>query len=251
MKDVEQIFNEALKLVKECSNILKDVDFDKEAVIKSDGSLVTKYDLMLDEKLTKGLKAIVDYPVLSEEHKEVLGDSYFVIDPIDGTHNFSRGFECFGIMLGLVVKGTIMFGIVDLPLLNKTYTAIRGKGAYLNGNKITVREPGERFIGNTNMRSQTVLDWIAALRRSDHNFEFRSLYCTCVPYCYIASGNFDFAIQHGKMGIWDSLAPKIIIEEAGGICEVIQHEEARFSVIAGSKEVYKIIKENIGEMIPE
>ena len=247
-EEIERIFNGALELVNECSKILKKVDFDKEATVKKDGSLVTNYDLMIDEKLTKGLKELADFPVLSEEHLEDITGTHYVIDPIDGTHNFARGFECFGTMVALVENDKTLFSIVAVPMLNKTFTAIRGKGAFLNGKEIHVRRPVDRFIGNTNMRSSTIQKWISKLRTSEEfRFEFRSLYCTCVPYCYIASGSFDFAIQYGKMGIWDSLAPKLIIEEAGGICEVKQIDSHKFSVIAGSPEVVKIIKGIIGE----
>lgn len=97
------------------------------------------------------------------------------------------------------------------------------------------------------MGTEKVLEWGKKLRNSEYKFEFRSLYCTCVPFCYIASGNFDFAIQHGKMGIWDTVAPKFIIEEAGGVCEVTQHNEFKYTVIAGNKENVEIIKKIINE----
>lgn len=247
-EEVERIFEGALKLVNECSEILRNVDFDKQSTVKADGSLVTNYDLMLDEKLTNGLKELADFPVLSEEHTEEVNGTHYVIDPIDGTHNFSRGFECFGSMVALVENDITLFSIVAVPMLNKTFTAIRGKGAFLNGKRIHVRKVEDRLIGNTNMRSTMIQKWISKLRTNEeYRFEFRSLYCTCVPYSYIASGNFDFAIQYGKMGIWDSLAPKLIIEEAGGICEVQRIDAHRFSVIAGSPEAVCIIKKIIGE----
>ena len=135
MQDIERMFTQALELVKQCGELLKKVDYNKDVHRKSDGSLVTNYDLIIDEKLTKGLKAIYNIPVLSEEHKEEYKDTYFVIDPIDGTHNFSRGFECFGIMVALVEKEKTVFSIIEIPLLNKIYTAIKGKGAYLNREK--------------------------------------------------------------------------------------------------------------------
>lgn len=135
IKNIEEKFNQVLKLVKECGDLLRSVDREKDIKEKKDGSLVTKYDLMLDEKLTNGLKQIINCSVLSEEHKEKLGSTYFVIDPIDGTHNFSRGFECFGIMVALVENKKTLFSIVELPMLYKTYTAIKGQGAYLNRRK--------------------------------------------------------------------------------------------------------------------
>lgn len=242
MNDLNNVFNQTLKIVKECGNILEEVDYEKEIKIKEDGSLVTKYDLMLDAILSKKLKEIKNIPVLSEEHYEELGDTYFVIDPIDGTHNFSRGLEYFGIMVALVEKNQTVFSIVELPLLNKTYTAIKGQGAFLNGNKITVREIGERFIGNTTMQTDEMIHWITKLNKSAYKFEFRSWYCACVPLCYIASGNIDFNIHYGAMGIWDTLVPQLILEEAGGVCEVTKYNDNTYKVIAGSKEAVSVIK---------
>lgn len=92
---MEEKYDKIIKLVKKCGDTLKKIDYREESKVKEDGSLVTKYDLIIDRILTDELKQIADIPVLSEEHSEQLGDTYFVIDPIDGTHNFSRGLEFF------------------------------------------------------------------------------------------------------------------------------------------------------------
>ena len=140
MKIIEEKFNQVLKIVKECSEILKNAKNDKQEENKKDGSLVTKYDMLIDKKLTEELKKVINCPVLSEEHEENIGDTYFVIDPIDGTHNFSRNFECFGIMVAYVENKTTIFSIVDMPMLEKTYTAIKGKGSYKNDERIYVEQ---------------------------------------------------------------------------------------------------------------
>lgn len=100
----------------------------------------------------------------------------------------------------------------------------------------------ERFIGNTNIGTEEIAVWNNKLKNSKYKFEFRSLYCACVPLCYVASGNFDFGIHYGNMGIWDGLIPKLIIEEAGGICEITKYSENKYSIIAGSRETVKLIK---------
>lgn len=245
MDDIEIVREKTLKLVKECSKILQKAGKDRDGQDKNDGSLVTKYDLAIDKKLTEGLKKIINCPVLSEEHKEIIENTYFVIDPIDGTHNFSRGFECFGIMLAYVENGETVFSIIDLPELNKTYTAIKGKGAFLNGDRIYVRKTGNRLIGNTNLSKPICIDYLKKMMNSKYNFEFRCIFAACVPICYVANGIFDFSIQTGGLGIWDIIAPKLILEEAGGVCEVSKYNETKYSIIAGNKEVIEIIKNTI------
>lgn len=245
MENIDKKFNKALEIVKECSKILKNAKNDKSEKTKKDGSLVTKYDMLIDKKLTEELKKIINCPVLSEEHEENVGDNYFVIDPIDGTHNFSRNFECFGIMVAYVENKTTIFSIVDMPMLEKTYTAIKGKGAFLNGEKIAVRKTGDRLIGNTNLSCPICIEYLTKMMNSKYNFEFRCVYAACLPICYVASGNFDFTIQTGGLSIWDIVAPKLILEEAGGVCEVTKYNETKYSIIAGNSEVVNIIKEII------
>lgn len=89
------------------------------------------------------------------------------------------------------------------------------------------------------------MNWINALKKSDYIFEFRSLYCACVPLCYVASGNFDFCIHYAGLSIWDIIAPKLIVEEAGGICEVKKYKGEKYNSIAGSRETVELIKKII------
>ena len=239
-------YNEIVKLVKKCAEILKNVDKNKEEKTKSDGSLVTKYDLIIDDMLKDGLKKIMNYPILSEEHSEVIDDTYFVVDPIDGTNNFNRGIEHFGIMVAFVKNGITMFSIVDMPLLNRTYTAIRNIGSYINGKKISVRKPTNRLVGNINLNKKEALKIIdKVIEQKKYKFEFRCLYGACAPLCFVADGTFDFTIQIGGLSIWDIVPTQLIVEEAGGVYEVRKYDENKYSVITGGEESIKIIKKII------
>ena len=127
--NIDYIFKETMQLVKECSAIIEEKynEVDKRVKEKDDGSLVTEYDIIVDNKLTEGLKQIINIPVLSEEHEENIEKTYFIIDPIDGTHNFNIGYECFGIMVALVNNKQTIFSIIELPKMRKTFWAINGK----------------------------------------------------------------------------------------------------------------------------
>lgn len=233
--DIKEIFNQTLDLVKDCGSILKSVDYEKDATVKKDGSLVTKYDLLLDKKLTEGLKIIADYPVFSEEHTEECGDTYFIIDPIDGTHNFNSGLEFFGIIVAFVQNKTTQFSIVHLPLLNKTFTAIRGEGAYLNETKrIHVRENDNKLVGACDITIDT-LEAIQNIINSGENIDLRSMYCTGLEVSYIANGCLDFLFLKNSGFEWDFIGPKLILEEAGGILKFIKLSNGGYSVIAGTK----------------
>ena len=241
-KDIS-FYNTIISKVKECGEILKVAEQNKSITTKSDGSLVTKYDLLIDKKLTQELKLIYNIPVFSEEHKEDFSDTYFVIDPIDGTHNFISGLEYYGIMVAYVENNVTVFSVIYLPLLDKTYTAYKGKGAFLNGKKINVRKSSNRLIGVTNVAQDIAINNIQKLiHNNQYKFEFRSFYCACVPMPYIASGNLDFNIYFGPCGLWDIIIPGLILEEAGGFFEYTEYEKNKFEIISGTKEAVNIIK---------
>lgn len=238
-----------ISLVKECGEILKNATMEKEAHEKKDGSLVTKYDLMIDEKLTKGLKdKYGDIPVLSEEHEENLNDTYFVIDPIDGTHNFNIGLEYFGIMLAYIEKNEVKFSIINLPILDKLFIAIKDKGAFLNGERIRISENEDynkkRFIGCVNIDKGIVKEKVEKLLNCDeYKFEFRAYYCSCVPNPYVAAGILDFNVYWGACGLWDIIAPALIVTEAGGMLEYRKIGEGQYEIISGTKTAFKRIKD--------
>ncbi len=118
-----------------------------QASEKADGSLVTQSDKWADDTLRKCiLMAFPDHGVLSEEAEHTFPGTEWcwIIDPIDGTTNFTRGIPLWGISLGLLYHGTPVFGYVYLPPLNY---AVHGywsgssglempSGAYLNGQPI-------------------------------------------------------------------------------------------------------------------
>ncbi len=91
---------------------------------KADGSLVTEYDKWADAELSDRIKrTFPDHGVLSEEAEHVFPgtDWCWVIDPIDGTTNFTRGVPLWGISLGLLYKGTPVFGHVYIPTLDQHF----------------------------------------------------------------------------------------------------------------------------------
>jgi myo-inositol-1(or 4)-monophosphatase len=94
------------------------------ADLKSDGSLVTASDRWADQALRTALQQhFPDHGLLSEEgeHMFPAGDWCWVIDPIDGTTNFSRGIPIWGIALGLLYQGVPVFGYVAIPPLQQSF----------------------------------------------------------------------------------------------------------------------------------
>lgn len=83
-------------------------------------------------------------PIVSEEdaahHVARMGD-YWLIDPIDGTASWSAGFAGFVCQLARIMDNTVVFSVIHAPLLEMTWTAVRGEGAYLDGQRLPLRRP--------------------------------------------------------------------------------------------------------------
>ena len=114
---------------------------------KADGSLVTQYDKWSDKELRDRIqKNFPDHGVLSEEAEHTFPDTdwCWVIDPIDGTTNFTRGIPLWGISLGLLYKGTPVFGHVYVPSIDEHFHGFWAgdsglqmpEGAFVNGKEI-------------------------------------------------------------------------------------------------------------------
>lgn len=146
-------------------------DFAKlEPSRKADGSLVTKADKWADAEIRKAItSSFPTHGILTEETEHILPDKEWcwVIDPIDGTTNFTRGIPIWGISIGLLYQGTPVFGFVHFPQINQTYhgyyygnSGLTGpKGAYLNNEPIYTSnaQPNHNYIFNICARSTEIL----------------------------------------------------------------------------------------------
>ena len=113
---------------------------------KPNKSLVSKADLEANEVIIKAIKErFPKHSILSEETGFENNDSDYkwVIDPIDGTHNFLRGIPIVGTSIALEYKNEAVLGVLGFPTLKLTAVAERGKGAFLNGKRLKVSENKE------------------------------------------------------------------------------------------------------------
>ncbi len=113
---------------------------------KSNKSLVSKADLEANKIIIKTIKKnFPEHNILSEEtgFENNYSDYKWIIDPLDGTHNFLHGIPIFGTSIALEYKYEIILGMLYFPLLKLTAIAEKGKGAFLNGKKIRVSNKKE------------------------------------------------------------------------------------------------------------
>ncbi|MEZ4705127.1 MAG: inositol monophosphatase family protein [Bdellovibrionota bacterium] len=227
MPNIKEIERVALEAARKASALVKkhSLKRDFETRLKGESDLVTTADVA-SEKVVKSiiLKHFPDHHILAEEsdHNVKLNHgSVWIIDPIDGTTNFSHGFPVFGISIAYVWKGQIWMGVIQHPLWKETYHAVRGQGAFLNGNPISVSK--------TSKLSQALLATGFPYNRKESNennmaefvtFELNSR-CVRRPgsaamdLAQVACGRFDAFWEPG-LHPWDVAAGILLVEEAGG-----------------------------------
>ena len=186
--------------------------------------IVTEVDRKSEELIMAAIgKTFPGHGILTEESPEVKQDSPYkwIIDPLDGTTNYSHGFPFFCVSIGFEEAGEVIFGVVYDPMLDELYTAEKGIGAALNGKKITVSAIND--LGRGLLATGFPYDLRAS---KDNNLDFFSQFSlkaqairragsAALDLCYIASGRFD-GYWEMKLRPWDVAAGALIVGEAGG-----------------------------------
>jgi myo-inositol-1(or 4)-monophosphatase len=187
---------------------------------KTPDELVTSMDLRSEEIILALLRdRFPDYGVWSEESEPIAGRiaCRWIVDPLDGTHNYYFHIPVFGISIALERDGEIDCGVVFLPVTEELYTAKRGEGAFLNGTPVRVseRKPQEAMINvcSSFLREDAIVEKIKTLKKEI--FNIRSFGCAAYQLAGVAMGRLDAVIEFDeKPG--DHAAGWLLVEEAGG-----------------------------------
>lgn len=197
------------------------------AELKKENDFVTNIDKSAEAAIIEVIKAAYpDHTVIAEESgliKNKDEESQWIIDPIDGTTNFIRGFPHFAISIAYRHKGKTELGVVFNPITNELYSAERGKGAQLNGFRLRVnshlRDLTGALIGmayplHVKEHTESYAKTLDALfvKASD----FRCSGSAALDLCYVASGRLDLFFEIG-LKPWDITAGEVIVRESGGI----------------------------------
>jgi myo-inositol-1(or 4)-monophosphatase len=201
---------------------------------KSDGSLFTEADLAAQDALTRALREIYPGPLMGEEMSEeqqverwLAGDAgLWCVDPIDGTSNFVYGLPFFAVSVALMRHGRSELGVVYDPIADEAFYAERGRGAFLNGEALPIRELTPALhsaMANVDFKrlSAGLSSELAAAPpySSQRNYGAGTL-----EWCYLAAGRFDLYL-HGGQKLWDYAAGSLILQEAGGRMCTLTHDD--------------------------
>ncbi|WP_374149533.1 inositol monophosphatase [Priestia megaterium] len=192
---------------------------------KSAKDFVTEMDIEVEDFIIRRIKE--QYPthqIFSEEAGSIKGDSEFewVIDPIDGTVNYSIGLPFYGVAIALTYHGDPIVAAISLPALGELFWASKGEGAFLDGIPIEVRNNtlSESFIslgdfakdGNkeANIEHMKLMSNIV-----NEVYRVRMIGTAAVTLSYIAAGRLDAAMYLNPQH-YDIAAGQLLIAEAGG-----------------------------------
>ncbi len=181
---------------------------------------VTAADLEVDAMLRHSLrKARPDYGWLSEEtpdtNERLSAKRVFVVDPIDGTRAFIAGEKSWAHSLAVVENGRPIVGVVHLPMLDRTYAAVAGGGAFLNGTHIIASARTE-LDGAKVLATAALLEeshWPGGVPRFERHFRPSLAYRLCL----VAEGRFDAMMSFRATWEWDVAAGDLIASEAGAV----------------------------------
>lgn len=197
-----------------------------ESTQKGMHDFVTNVDKEAEAIVIETIKgSYPDHSIIGEESGFTEGkdsDVQWIIDPLDGTTNFMKGFPHFSVSIAVRIKGRTEVACVYDPMLNELFTAQRGSGAQLNNARIRIK-PAKDIQG-------AVLATGFPFKQKQHSESFMkilsSLFVECADFrrtgsaaldlCYLASGRVDGYFELG-LKPWDMAAGELIAREAGAI----------------------------------
>lgn len=204
-----------------------------EVMLKPDRSPVTRADHEAEQIIVEILgRAFPERGFLGEE----LGargseEVRWIVDPIDGTRNFVRGIPIWGVLIALEERGEITAGVVLNPVSGELWTARKGGGAFLGGERLRVSEVSSLD------KATLIHASLNLIRRSSHWDSFTRLvdatdrqrgFGDFMCYTVVAEGKAEIAVEASDLKPWDLAPLKLLVEEAGG----------RFTDFAGTPSIY-------------
>jgi myo-inositol-1(or 4)-monophosphatase len=236
---------------------MEDINYVKSSV-KGGDEIVTESDARCQKLIIDRIKeSYPDHGFIGEEgtggklfKQTPRGDEqiWWIIDPIDGTNNYSHQMPIFTVSIAAMHEGRPIVGVVFDPATERMYTAVAGDEAQLNGRRITVSEDKMDMFTSVALNSSftdTVPQWAQYIIL---NSRFRNLGTLALELAYLACGSL-VAVVAGTIKLWDIAAGALIIESAGGIVTDYKGNKlfpmnteayggSRFEILAANKKTY-------------
>ncbi len=216
--------NAAIEIAREAGALLAELSTQPlEINYKHRSDLVTVADRRSEALIVGRLRErFPDHAIVGEEGSKYQSstDYCWYVDPLDGTTNYAHGFPVFCVTLGLAYRGEVIAGVVYHPTRNDLYSAERGAGAYLNGNRLQVSridKLSESLVGTgfPPFAANHDLNIQFFFRFTELSHGVRRVGSAALDLCFVAAGHFD-GFWELKLNPWDKAAGTLLVSEAGG-----------------------------------
>lgn len=204
-----------------------------EITEKAPGDLVTVADTAAEAALERRLNGLIPGAAfVGEEAAEtnprlldVLEEddrAAWILDPVDGTHNFANGIACFAVIVALAWGGQTRAGWIHDPLSGETAIAEEGAGAWIAEKRLRFRPPDtvEAMTGSVANRLAAKLTGRRQAGETGIPGGFKRYRCVGREYIDLARGTLHFARYAGRLKPWDHAAGVLLFKESGGIAAV-------------------------------
>lgn len=249
------IINIALKAARKAGNVMLQ-SLERLDTInptsKGHRDFVTDIDKRAEREIVNFLKKTYpNHAILAEEGGAYHGDkdSVWIIDPLDGTHNYLRGFPHFSVSIAFKYKDKLEHGLVYDPIRQEVFSASRGHGARLNDRRLRVSETtrlenalvGTGFPTRSPAQLSDYLDCFKNLL--PHLADIRCSGSAALDLCYVAAARLD-AFLETDLHLWDIAAGSLIVKEAGGLVGDWGGEEKyleKGAIVAATPKIFGLI----------
>lgn len=228
---------EIIALVKETKAFVENRERAGHIKTKGRADYVTQVDTDIQSFLARELgRRFPGIQFLGEEEglHEMSGDTYWILDPIDGTTNLIHDFQHSVVSLALCEKGEITLGVIYDPFREDVYHAQKGRGSFLNGSPIHVSEAGDLSetiisVGTSPYdRELTDKNFQRIRRVFDKAQDIRRVGAAAMDLAYVACGRVGGFFEP-RLSPWDFAAGMLLVEEAGGKVTDFAGESMGFS----------------------
>ena len=224
----------------------------------NDSDIVTEADKASEQVIINNInRTYPQHAILSEEMggNAIESDYRWIIDPLDGTTNFSNGLPMFSVSIAVEYRGEVIVGVVYAPYLDEMFHAVKGGGAWLNGKPIA--PSGKESLSHSVVTTCFPVDKDIT---TDNNLDnvsrvlprvrgMRRLGSAAIDLCYVAAGFLD-GYWEMNLHTWDVAAGQLIVQEAGA-CYSHFRTDRNISVVAATPLIFETLYSLLASEAPK